>query len=199
MKKVQLAILMMLSLVLVNCSDDLSKDFENNIISDSEMNDLKYLREEEKLARDVYLYAFDKYQENIFDNISKSEQTHMDKVLVLLNKFNIEDSASPIKGEFNNQELSNLYSDLINIVDLSLNDALTVGANIEDLDILDIEKMLLNTDNLEIRTMYENLQCGSKNHIRSFNNKLGGNYMPKYISIDLFNVIINDTNGGCGN
>ena len=53
-----------------------------------------YMREEEKLARDVYITMYSIYHVPIFNNISKSEQHHMDQVLCLLEYYNIPDPAS---------------------------------------------------------------------------------------------------------
>ena len=81
-------------------------------LNSSEIEDLTYLREEEKVARDVYLYAFDKYGETTFQNISNSEQKHMDKVLELLNEYDLPDPALAERGMFKNNELQMLYDDL---------------------------------------------------------------------------------------
>src|SRR5210317_1984142 len=90
-----------------------------------EQQDLSYLREEEKLARDVYLYNKELYGLNIFGNISSSEQTHMDKVLELLELEGLED---PMKsnsiGEFNNAELAVLYTELTEQSSVSIVEAL---------------------------------------------------------------------------
>ena len=42
------------------------------------------MREEEKLARDVYLTLYDIWGTPAFNNIASSEQTHMDAVLMLI-------------------------------------------------------------------------------------------------------------------
>lgn len=168
-----------------------------------EQQDLSYLREEEKLARDVYLYNKELYGLNIFGNISSSEQTHMDKVLELLELAGLED---PMKsnsiGEFNNAELAVLYTELTEQSSVSLVEALKVGALIEDLDIDDIEKMITHTSNETVLTLYANLVCGSKNHIRSYTRNLESNgaaYTPQFISNDYYNQILSESNAGCGN
>ncbi|HAT80018.1 MAG TPA: hypothetical protein DCS17_00950, partial [Flavobacterium sp.] len=114
-------------------------------LSQAEINDLKFLREEEKLARDVYLYAYDKYHLKIFNNISQSEQRHMNSVLNLLSKYGIPDSASTEKGVFNNPDLQKLYNSLTKQADISSVEALKAGATIEDLDINDIDDFTANT------------------------------------------------------
>lgn len=168
-----------------------------------EQQDLSYLREEEKLARDVYLYNKELYGLNIFGNISSSEQTHMDKVLELLELAGLED---PMKsnsiGEFNNAELAVLYMELTEQSSVSIVEALKVGALIEDLDIDDIEKMITHTSNETVLTLYANLVCGSKNHIRSYTRNLESNgaaYTPQFISNDYYNQILSESNAGCGN
>jgi hypothetical protein len=168
-----------------------------------EQQDLSYLREEEKLARDVYLYNKELYGLNIFGNISSSEQTHMDKVLELLELEGLED---PMKsnsiGEFNNAELAVLYTELTEQSSVSIVEALKVGALIEDLDIDDIERMITHTSNETVLTLYANLVCGSKNHIRSYTRNLESNgaaYTPQFISNDYYNQILSESNAGCGN
>ncbi len=168
-----------------------------------EQQDLSYLREEEKLARDVYLYNKELYGLNIFGNISSSEQTHMDKVLELLELAGLED---PMKsnsiGEFNNAELAVLYTELTEQSSVSIVEALKVGALIEDLDIDDIERMITHTSNETVLTLYANLVCGSKNHIRSYTRNLESNgaaYTPQFISNDYYNQILSESNAGCGN
>ena len=85
MKKMVFLVLLT-SIMLSNCSDDDNDNVALIPLSQTEINDLKFLREEEKLAHDVYLFSFEKYQINIFNSISQSEQTHTESVLALLNK-----------------------------------------------------------------------------------------------------------------
>lgn len=209
------------AIMLSNCSEDNNKE---NVVSlsqneastskllkvkvtlipltQNEISDLKFLREEEKLARDVYLYSYDKYQTNIFKSISKSEQKHMDSVLNLLDKYNIPDPASTEVGVFVNQDLQLLYEKLITQSDISLIEALKVGATIEDLDINDIGNYIANTSKPDLLSVYESLLCGSKNHLRSFTSQLtslGVTYVPQFISLEEYNVILSSSNGGCGN
>ena len=57
----------------------------------------------------MYLFSYDKYEAAIFNNISQSEQKHMNSVLSLMNKYGIPDSASTEIGVFNNSDLQSLY------------------------------------------------------------------------------------------
>jgi len=184
----------------LNCNKD-DDQTESAVLTEEEKADLLQLREEEKLARDVYLYAYSKYGLTISQNISNSEQTHMDKVLQILTSYNLEDPANTQIGVFNDTELQTLYDQLIAKVDISLIEALKVGATIEDLDIKDIEDFLLRTTKADIISMYENLMCGSRNHLRSYYSQIvsnSGTYSPIYISQAEFDTIINSSNENCG-
>ena len=187
--------------ILLSNSSYVSYDKALVPLSQAEINDLKFLREEEKLARDVYLYSYDKYQLMIFDNISQSEQRHMNSVLNLLNKYGIPDSASTEIGVFNNPDLQKLYNTLTKQVDISSVEALKAGATIEDLDINDIDNFTANTTKPDLLNVYGNLNFGSKNHIRAFTRWLENEevtYTPQYLSIEEYNVILSSSNGGCG-
>ncbi len=183
------------------CSDDTDDTPQIEELTQQEKDDLLFIREEEKLARDVYLYAYDLYGERTFTNIANSEQTHMDKVLTLIDTYNLSDPASSERGVFLNQELQGLYNDLTAQVDISLVDAFKVGATIEDLDIRDIEEFEDRTDKTDIIAAYDLLRCGSRNHMRSYDNQLsllGINYIPQFISQDEFDEIVNSQNERCG-
>ncbi len=178
-----------------------SQENFNGDLTDEEKNMLKVLREEEKLARDVYLYAYEKYGLPIFSNIGNSEQRHMDQVLFLLEQYGLEDPALPKEGEFVNEELQSLYDQLTSKVDLSLMDALEVGATIEDLDIKDILEFIEDTDKAPIIDTFQRLECGSRNHMRAFISQItsrGGNYKPQFISPEMFRHIINSSHERCG-
>jgi len=188
--------------MIYRCDDDtVVIDTMNNDITETEKEDLIFLREEEKLARDVYLYADNKYNIQIFSNISQSEQSHMDSVLALLIKYNMEDPVIAGEGVFSNSYLQELYNSLVSQVDISLIDALIVGATIEDLDINDITEFESNTEKIDMLNVYDNLKCGSRNHLRSFIDQLDLNstvYEPQFISVEEFENIIASDSEKCG-
>jgi len=160
----------------------------------TEREDLILMREEEKLARDVYVALDDLWGMRVFRNIAGAERSHMQAVLSLLEKYGIGDPTDGnAVGEFSDPDLQGLYSQLVEQGSQSLIDALTVGAIIEDLDIHDLDVALLRTDNEDIRTVYQNLRKGSRNHLRAFVGLLEGSgvpYEPQYISIDEFEQIL---------
>ena len=201
MKKLTLFALVIITSVLSSCSDDQAEVTETGILSQQEEEDLKFSREEEKLARDVYLFSYDKYGNNIFNNIAQSEQQHMDQVLILLNYYQINDPASSAMGVFSNQELQDLYNELTTKSNLSIIDALEVGAIIEDLDINDLNILESRTTKSDLLSVYASLECGSRNHLRSYIGQLELNnteYYPEFISIADFDEIINSSKEQCG-
>ena len=200
--KMKIFVAFITGLLFSNCTNDNVNTDTEVTLTQNEINDLKFLREEEKLACDVYIYSYNKYKLAIFNSISQSEQTHMNSVLSLLNKYGIPDPSSVQMGIFVNQDLQVLYNNLISQSNISLIEALKVGATIEDLDINDIDDFIINTSKSDLLTVYNNLTCGSKNHIRSFTTELSNNevsYEPQFISLEEYNSIINTPSGGCGN
>ena len=165
------------------------------ILDQAEKDDLLFLREEEKLARDVYLYLYDIWGQWIFANIVASEQQHMDAVKKLLDKYGLDDPAEgQLNGVFTNQFLQKLYYSLTGHGSESGLQALFVGATIEDMDIVDLQDFLEQTKKADITRVYENLMKGSRNHLRAFVGNielLGETYQPQYLTEEEFEAIVN--------
>jgi len=137
-------------------------------VNEDETVGLLFMREEEKLARDVYSYFYLKYKLPVFNNISKSENVHMTAVLNLINGFKITDNSTNNPGEFTNQELKDLFVALKAKGDVSVSEALKVGVDIELKDIKDIKDELALVQNASIKTVYTNLSKGSEAHLKAF-------------------------------
>jgi hypothetical protein len=166
-------------------------------LSDSEAAGIIYMLEEEKLARDVYLTLQEKWGMNILGNIARSEETHMGAVKTLIDRYNLIDPvAGNAIGEFTDRDLQSLYDELVEKGSQSLQAALEVGAAIEEIDIIDLEQYMAQTDEQDIQRVYENLLQGSKNHLRSFVSvyeKNAGTYQPQHLSQVEFDEIIDAT------
>lgn len=188
---------------LCNC---LNTGYPIEALSADEVSALVFMREEEKLAHDIYVKMYEKWGTKIFNNISNSEQRHMDALLCLLNKYDLDDPAEGNGiGEFTNTDLQAVYNSLLNQGSTSLKAALRVGATIEDLDIKDLLDRTALMDNKDIVAVFGELTKASRNHMRAFHRNLtnlGETYVPQYISQALFDEIINsqkETGGGlCG-
>ena len=161
--------------------------FTPGVLDPGEITTLTYMREEELLARDIYLSFQGLYTLPVFKNIAKSELAHTTAIKNLLVTYNLPDPADNHQlGVFSNPDLQALYNTLLAQGSTSLNDALLVGATIEDLDIFDLETHIAqDVDNADILFVLNNLMKGSKNHLRAFNFQLtarGITYIPQYIS-----------------
>lgn len=153
-----------------------------------------FIREEEKLAYDVYKTMYDKYGVNIFQNIPNSELSHMEAMLTIIKKYQLVDpmDTNP-RGVFADADLQALYTALVSQGNLSLLAAYQVGAKIEELDIHDLNESTAVTNNQDIKLVYDFLNKGSRNHLRSFYKNLtnaGGSYTPMYITKAEFDAIV---------
>ena len=164
---------------------------------------LLYMREEEKLARDVYNALYTTWGQPTFQNIAASEQKHMDEIKLLLDRYNLTDPALA-PGQFTDPSLQALYTQLTSQGSLSLGDALKVGAAIEEIDIRDLQTRIALTDNADLQQVFNNLMSGSYNHLQAFTSVLsrqtGETYQPQYLSADQYqNIIASTSSNGNGN
>jgi len=168
----------------------LSETLKAQILSDTatllpeEVEGLMLMREEEKMAHDVYSSFYDKFGLRVFANIAKSESKHMEAVLWLINSYKLTDPASNELGVFENADIQNLYNKFM-AEGVNEVEALKIGAFIEEYDIADLEKLISETGNMYIVRVYTNLLNGSKNHLRAFVKNLSSRnvvYQPSILS-----------------
>ena len=178
-------------------------------LSAAEIQGLLYMREEEELARDLYLdiYAAKDSRLTIFKNISDNAETqHAIAVLALLDMYGIEDPSTGVHNTYTSVEIQALYDQLFNIAigsdDLA---ALKVGALVEETDIRDInmEKVKVSASHTEIISTYEYLLCGSRNHLRAFakqiESRTGQPYVTQVPEMDAeVQDILNSNQDQCG-
>jgi len=130
---------------------------------------LAFMREEEKLAHDVYALFAAQYDGNapgakIFGRIAESETRHMEAVLKLLNTYGLVDP-----GVFLDQELQALYATLVAVGQQGKTEALGVGVVIEQKDMTDIvEAIEVSVAYPDIVQVYTNLLSGSESHLAAF-------------------------------
>lgn len=180
-------------------------------LNQAEIDEALYMREEEKLARDVYdeLAAYWLNQAGtvpvvtIMDNISNSEQRHMDSMKAVLACYGLPDpvDAAETHGVFVNPELAKLYEELTTRGQTSQLEALKVGALIEEVDIQDLQKSIEISQQAYTDSVYANLMCGSRNHLRAFAGeiiKTEGRYTAQFIDQATVDAIVNSANEQCG-
>lgn len=164
-------------------------------LDSAEATHLIFMREEEKLARDVYMTLSSLYPDSrVFVNIGEgSEQTHTDMIRDQLEAYGIDDPNPETNnlptsiGVYTGNEYGTYFTEkfvyLTELGSRSELDALYVGAFIEELDMHDIvecpdyieetdngvEDCGMNyTDEAPLINAYSSLVDGSKNHLRAF-------------------------------
>jgi len=161
-------------------------------LTDAEIAGLLFMIEEEKLAGDVYSALNERWNLRVFENIGRAETTHQAAIKTLLARYTLSDPRKE-EGVFANESLQDLYDDLVAQGSLSVKDALLTGAAIEEIDILDLEEYMAQTDREDILLVYDNLKRGSENHLRAFVNNLDRQrieYAPQYLSQKEYDRII---------
>jgi len=163
-------------------------------LSPEEEATLLAMRVEEKLAHDVYVTLYDLWNMPIFLNISQSESRHTASIAKLLSAYDIPDSVDDSQiGVFEDPEIQKLYTDLIAQGSVSLADAYVVGATIEEMDIIDLEEALAETDNADLERVYSNLKNGSIHHLSAFSraieNQTGTDYIPRLMTTEEYNQL----------
>jgi hypothetical protein len=174
---------------------------DSSDLSTQEAQQLIFLREEEKVARDVYDRLYEIWGLFAFDNISNAEQNHMDAVLAQLNKYGLEDPVLQ-SGVFSDTELQSLYDNLLNRGAVSQIEALQTGALIEEVDMQDIKRMRESTTHDDLISLYDRLACGSRNHLRAFVSQIesrGMVYHAQALSQEEVDAIVDTPmERGCG-
>ena len=171
-------------------------------LSDEEAQGLLYMREEEKMARDLYNAFYATWGLPVFQNIAASEQTHMDAVKILLDRYGLADPAQAQPGIFSDADLQALYDQLLASGNQSLGNAIKAGGAVEEVDILDLQARIELTDQADILKVYGSLERGSENHLRAFVRTLvrqtGETYQPQYLSPEAFQAILDGASQGGG-
>jgi hypothetical protein len=160
------------------------------------------MREEEKLARDVYRTLGEKWGLTPFLHIQRSEEQHLALMGDLILRSGTPDPVTnDATGVFQSGEMKQLYADLIRTGMGSPVEALRAGARVEELDISDLEKAVANTQSLAVRQTYEGLLRASRNHLRAFAGNLearGESYTPRHLPANRYAAIVAGSHEACG-
>jgi hypothetical protein len=180
-------------------------------LTQAEVDEALFMREEEKLARDVYadLAAYWQTQAGtvpvvtIMGKIVPAEQDHMNNMKNVLLCYSLPDpiSANEPSGVFLNPELAQLYTTLMTSGKTSQDAALKAGGLIEEVDIEDLQRSIAISQQAYTDQVYEALMCASRNHLRSFAGQLiktQGKYSAQLLPQATVDAIINTPNETCG-
>jgi len=200
------------SIVLLGCGGSSSNAYNDDgttELSDDEISGLLFMREEEELARDLYIDIYEATGSRLttFQNISvKAETQHAEAIRVLLERYGIDDPSTGVHNTYRDPDLQDLYDQLFNIAigsdDLA---TLRVGALVEETDIRDINnyKAMVSAEKTNIIDTYDRLLCGSRNHLRAFagqiENLTGSAYVTQVPALDAeVQEILNSSKERCG-
>ena len=170
-------------------------------LDEHERDDMLLMREEEKIARDVYLQLFTRWGIRPFENISGSEQVHMDMLQMLLQRHGVPDPVLGLPvGHFGTEKMQALHDTLLDQGLQSLPDAVAVGLLIEELDIADLRLARARTGHADSLQVYAELERGSRNHLRAFyrwQQRLGLHYKPAHLGTTDFEEIARSPKEWC--
>ena len=169
-------------------------------LTSAEIETLKYMHEEEKVAKDLYAQFLAAWGNNVFVNIKSAEANHQAQLANALTKHGIDDSSveSNAPGVFNNATLQQLYNSLLQQGSVSAVSALTVSALVEETNISDLSQAINTATAADLKQIYSNLLSASKNHLRAFIlnlSALGVTYSPQLLSQSAVDQILNTRPG----
>lgn len=163
---------------------------------------LAVLREQKKLARDVYDSLYDKWELRIFEEIGGAEKAHMEAVKPLLDQFAVEDPVAITgdePGRFAHRPFQRLYDSLLVSGTASLVGALRTGAFVEEMDIVDLQRAIKYTGAEDLRAVYKYLLMAAQRHLLTFTRylkKAGAPYEPVLLPSREYERLIGASGGG---
>jgi hypothetical protein len=118
----------------------------------------------------------------------------------LLDRYGLATPSDGTAGVFANADLQALYTQLVAQGKLSELDAVKAGAAIEEIDILDLQERLAQTDQADIQQVFNSLLTGSYNHLNAFAANYwtisGTAYVPQYMSQVDYDAVVTSTTFG---
>lgn len=168
MKKSMALILVLLFIITVFMIPTALAGGMSGTLTEHEIEHLLFIREEEKLAYDVYYTLYQKWGLEIFAKIMESEQTHTDAVKKLIVKYGLDDPYIDEIGSFVDEDIAELYEIFTEWGVESIEDAILVGGYIEEFDIVDLREAINETDDIDVVKVYTSLLEGSYNHLNAF-------------------------------
>lgn len=175
--------------------DDMPASGTTAALSTEEAASLAQMREEERLAHDVYATSAAMWGATVFAAIADSESQHTEAVRRLLQTYSQPDPmADRPTGVFATPAFQALYDTLTARSATTRVEALTVGAEIEELDLRDLADSIAQVQHTDIAKVYTSLARGSRNHLRAYVQALaeqGVAYAPKILAQAEYDAIVN--------
>ena len=144
-------------------------------LSAKERATLLSMREEEKLAHDVYVVLAGKTGDVRFTRIAAAEIRHGQALERVMAANGVADPTDGyVAGKFPTPAFQKMYDELVAQGSVSLAAALEVGRQIERVDIADLAVAIDQTDNAALDQVYTALKAGSTRHLAAFQSTAAG-------------------------
>ncbi|NTV17903.1 MAG: DUF2202 domain-containing protein [Bacteroidales bacterium] len=150
------------------------------------------VREDEKVARDLYFSFFGTFGLKPFENIGKAEDNHIKATEKLFDYYEIDYPALSENGKFENAIRQKLFDSLLLKGTPEL-EAFKVMAMLEESNIVEYGEVLKTIANPNIKIVIENLARASANHFKAAIRQitaLGGTYTPALMTQEQYKAVI---------
>lgn len=136
--------------------------------------ELNYLRQEEKLAHDLYVLADSLYGAQQFGNIAQAEVHHGQAINSLLAGYSMADpNAGQAEGVFTDPQIQKTYNELAARIRQSQDEAAQVGILAEKTDIADLKKTIDSSPPAAVKSTLSHLVTASERHLQAFTRLAG--------------------------
>jgi hypothetical protein len=144
-------------------------------LSTKERTTLQSMREEEKLAHDVYVVLASKTGDVRFSRIAAAEIRHGQALERVMAANGVADPTDGYgAGKFPTPSFQKMYDELVEQGSVSLAAALEVGRRIEREDIAGLAVAIDQTDDAVLDQVYAALKAGSTRHLAAFQTTSAG-------------------------
>jgi hypothetical protein len=142
---------------------------EQGTLTPGQMATLQSMSEEEKLARDLYQAFADRYPAAVFDRIGAAEDQHLAAVRALLTRYGLSDpTAGKAAGQFATASVQATYDRLLAQGQASQTAALSVGQQVEQVDIDALQQAAGGLQAPDVVRVYQHLLAASQHHLAMF-------------------------------
>jgi hypothetical protein len=138
------------------------------VLSDAAHAALQFQLDEERMAGELYLALGEKHAAQPFRNIPRAEARHRALLENLATRAGLPARPAPERGHFATAVIQARYDTLLARGQVSLIEALKVGALVEEQDIADLRALAATTDHPELKAAIAALERGSRHHLNAF-------------------------------
>lgn len=158
----------------------------------TEREGLLWMREDERLARDVYVALARRWGTGPFAAMAGAKETHIEAVRLLIDRYGVGDpEPATMAGRYADPAIGLLHQELVTTGSASFVDGLKVGARIEERTIVDL--LARASAHPDFAMVYAELERASRNHLRALVHQIerdGAHYAPTRLAQSVYDRII---------